>query len=429
MQKLTAESAASQGHSAKKLTSEFVQSLTANGKDQWHPDPGLVGLGLRVTPQGAKLWIARKRVAGELRKATIGSFPELSPSAARREASPVLEAFGQGKDPAIERANRRRAIESNTTTIEMLADRWMAEQVKPKRKPRTAADYDKLFKQHINPAVGRISVAALSWEDVSKFHSSMARKPRRANYAVSTLRALMTYAEKIKLRPPHSNPCKGIEFFRERARERFLSESEIGRAGEAIDTAEREGKIGPHAAAGLRLALFTGARSGEITAAQWFHIDWQRKLIRLPDSKTNEPRTIHLSDAAIEVLRGISRRGPYVIAGAKDGEPYKSLSRAWIIARSYTGLDDVRLHDLRHSYASLAAGRGVSLQMIGKLLGHKVLVTTARYAHLTRDAAAAVNDELGATMAAAIEKKKKAPAQDSTVVKLRRSHRSPREGR
>jgi integrase len=239
----------------------------------------------------------------------------------------------------------------------------------------------------------------------------------------------MTYAEKIKLRPPHSNPCKGIEFFRERARERFLSESEIGRAGEAIDTAEREGKIGPHAAAGLRLALFTGARSGEITAAQWFHIDWQRKLIRLPDSKTNEPRTIHLSDAAIEVLRGISRRGPYVIAGAKDGEPYKSLSRAWIIARSYTGLDDVRLHDLRHSYASLAAGRGVSLQMIGKLLGHKVLVTTARYAHLTRDAAAAVNDELGATMAAAIEKKKKASAQDSTVVKLRRSHRSPREGR
>ena len=109
--------------------------------------------------------------------------------------------------------------------------------------------------------------------------------------------------------------------------------------------------IGPHAAAGLRLALFTGARSGEITAIQWEHIDWQRKQVRLPDSKTNTPRTIHLTDAAIEVLKTLPRVGPFVIAGAKPGEAYKNLSRAWIIAREYAGLQDVRLHDLRHSYA------------------------------------------------------------------------------
>src|SRR5690348_10204471 len=141
--------------------------------------------------------------------------------------------------------------------------------------------------------------------------------------------------------------------------ERFLSEEEIGKAADAIQRAEREGKIGPHGAAGLRLALFTGARSGEITAVEWTHIDWDRRIIRLPDSKTNEPRTIHLSDAAIDVLKTVPRISRFVIAGAKPDEPYKNLSRAWIVARRYAGLGDVRLHDLRHSYASLAAGRGV----------------------------------------------------------------------
>jgi integrase len=137
----------------------------------------------------------------------------------------------------------------------------------------------------------------------------------------------------------------------------------------------------------------------------------------LPDSKTNEPRTIHLSDAAIEVLRAVPRVGPYIVAGAKPGEPYKNLGRAWIVARKYADLEDCRLHDLRHSFASLAAGRGVSLQMIGKLLGHRVAATTARYAHLARDAVSAVNDELGAAMTAAIEKGVPQPA---TVLKLRR---------
>jgi integrase len=233
----------------------------------------------------------------------------------------------------------------------------------------------------------------------------------------------MTFACDLGLRPPLDNPCRRIKLYREGRRERFLSEQEIGKAAEAIDEAEREGVIGRHAAAGLRLALFTGARSGEVTALEWKHIDWERRFARLPDSTTNEPRTIHLSDAALEMLRALPRIGPHVVAGAKPGEPYKNLSRAWIIARTKRGLGDVRLHDLRHSYASLAAGRGVSLQMIGKLLGHRVAATTMRYSHLARGAVAVVNDELGAAMAAAIEKGK-APT-SGTIVKLprRRSRR------
>src|SRR5262245_11060525 len=215
-------------------------------------------------------------------------------------------------------------------------------------------------------------------------------------------------------------PFRRIKRYRERKVERFLSEAEIAKAAEAIEQAERAGKIGPHGAAGLRLALFTGARSGEITAIQWSHIDWQRRLIRLPDSKTNEPRTIHLSEAALEVLKTVPRIGRFVIAGAKPDEPYKNLGRAWIDIRGNAGLQEVRLHDLRHSFASLAAGRGVSLQMIGKLLGHKVAATTQRYAHLAKDAVAAVNDELGAAMQAAIAK---GQPKSAKVVKLKRLRR------
>jgi integrase len=233
----------------------------------------------------------------------------------------------------------------------------------------------------------------------------MKNTPRRANYTIATIKTLLGFAVRCGLRS--NNPASGIQRYREYKRERFLTVAEIGAAADAIMTAESDGVIGPFAASGLRLALFTGARSGEITATKWDHVDWQRRLIRLPDSKTNEPRTIHLSDAAVEVLRNVPRVGPYVIAGARHGKPFKSLSRSWIVAREYAGLKDVRLHDLRHPYASLAAGRGVSLHMIGKLLGHKDPATTARYAHLARDAVQAVNDELGAVMEAAIKKPKR----------------------
>jgi len=243
--------------------------------------------------------------------------------------------------------------------------------------------------------------------DIGQDGSEFYARPRSATVGLAReLRDLVPKCRKadVGLRPPHSNPAKKIRMYRQGVRERFLSEEEIGKAADAIYQTETAGKIGPHAAAGLRLALFTGARSGEISAAQWSHVDWQRKQIRLPDSKTNVPRTIHLSDAAVEILKTLPRVGSFIIAGRYKNEPHQNLTRAWIIARVSGGLEDVRLHDLRHSYASLAAGRGVSLQMIGKLLGHKVAATTQRYAHLARDAVASVNDELGDLINTAIEK-------------------------
>lgn len=385
-----------------KLTNELIEQIVAAGVERTVFDSATPGFGFRLTAKGKAIWIARARAGTNRAKISLGTYPEKKLSAARAEAHAALRDIRDGKDPRAEKAIRRAALTAGQITVAELAERWLNEYVRPKLKPRTIADYERLVEDRINPRLGALPVALVSKSDVISFHASMANTPRRANYTVATFRALMTFAEDVGLRPPLSNPARKVKMYRQSNRERFLSEDEIGTAADAIASAEDDGKIGKHAAAGLRLALFTGARSGEICAAQWSHVDWQRKQIRLPDSKTNEPRTIHLSDAAIEVLKDLDRVGPYIVAGAVKGEPYKNLSRAWIIARAYGGLHDVRLHDLRHSYASLAAGRGVSLQMIGKLLGHKVPATTQRYAHLARDAVAAVNDELGAAMSAAI---------------------------
>lgn len=398
-----------------RLTEALLDILRPADRDQFVFDTMLSGFGYRLTPAGTGVFFVGKP------RRTVGRRADLSAAEAREKAREMLVDIRQGKDPHLERRAREQAMAAGSMTVRQLAEQWMTQYVRPKLKPRTVADYEKLLAKHILPTLGHLTVAGLARADVTALHVSMKETPRRANYTVRTIQGMMTYACDNGLRPPLDNPVRKLKLFREAARERFLSEEEIGAAADAIRAAERDRIIGPHAAAGLRLALFTGARSGEITAVEWRHIDWQRRFIRLPDSKTNEPRTIHLSDAAIEVLKTLPRVSKFVIAGAKSNEAYKNLSRAWIKVRDRTpGLEDVRLHDLRHSYASLAAGQGVSLQMIGKLLGHKVPATTQRYAHLARDAVAAVNDQLGVALMAAIDRK---PPDGAKIIKMRRRGR------
>ena len=257
-----------------------------------------------------------------------------------------------------------------------LAAKWMAEHVRPKLKPRTVSDYEQLLAQRICrrtgicrllPLAATTSIACMSPCGQSR-GGRTTPSPPSARCSISPL--ILGCGHRPPIRPIASNSIASAKSNASCLRPRSRPQPK------ALPRPNVPAKIGPVIAAGLRLALFTGARSGEIAAAQWQHVDYERRLIRLSDSKTNEPRTIHLSDAAVEVLRAIPHLGPYIIVGAVPGEPCKNLSRAWIIARTYAGLADVRLHDLRHSYASLAAGRGVSLQMIGKLLGHRSPQTT-----------------------------------------------------
>jgi integrase len=403
-----------------RLTEAYVGALAPNGRDRFIFDARQPGFAIRITPIGTKIFTAQGYVNGRKRRVTVGYYPEVSVAQARELALQALADMRRGNDPVIERKARLTAGKAREMTVAQLVEKWLADYVEPKLKPNTRRDYRQLLAQHILPRLGNLSVAHITRDDVVRLHVAMAATPRRANYVVSTVRTLLNFAIDLGLRPPASNPARGIKAYREYSRERFLSETEIARAADAITAAEQRGTVGPHGAAGLRLCLFTGARQGEVTAIEWSHIDWQRRLIRLPDSKTNEPRTIHLSEAALEVLRTVPRIGRFVIAGAKKDAPYKNLTRAWIDVRRNAGLQDVRLHDLRHSYASLAAGRGISLQTIGKLLGHRDPQTTARYTHLARDAVQAVNDELGAAMQAAIAKGQPPTAK---VVKMKRPRR------
>ena len=408
-----------------RLTESAIEALRADGRDRIVFDALQPGFGVRITPSGTKIFIAQARVGGRPRRIAIGRHPDKKVAEARTEARGALQDMRAGRDPKSEQADRARSVEAGLTTLAAFAERWLDEYVRPKLKPRTASDYEKLVEQKIKPALGHLILARVAKDDILRFHATMKATPRRANYTVRTVGALMTYAEDCRLRPQQTNPCRRIKMYPEHLRERFMDEAEIGRAAEAIAGAEREGVIGPHAAAGLRLALLTGARSGEVTAIRWVHVDWARRQIRLPDG--NEPgrktgaRTIYLNEPAIEVLKTVPRVGPFVVAGAKPGEPYQNLGRAWIVVRGRAGLDDVRLHDVRHSFASLAAAKGHSLPMIGKLLGHKVAATTQRYAHLARDVVSDVADEIGAAMTAAFEKKSEQPA---NVVKLRRRKRA-----
>ena len=393
-----------------RLTQPFVDAQTADGRDRIVFDSQVSGLGLRITPTGDKIFVAQARIAGRKRRITVGYAADMPLSKARAEAQQMIVAMRNGVDPTAEQKARLRAAAARSVTVRDFSARWLTEHAFPKLKPRTSQGYKEILARHILPALGDLSVAAIDREQVERLHLAMADTPRTANQAIAIVHALLSFAVQHGLRT--SNPAARIKAYRENKRERFLSEAEIGAAADAITQAESRG-IGPFAAAGLRLCLFTGARSGEVTSIQWHHIDWERRLIRLPDSKTNEPRTIHLSDAAIEVLRSIPHVGPYVVAGRKSGSPFQSLSRAWHIAREYAGLSDVHLHDLRHSFASIAASQGLSLYTIGKLLGHRNPKTTARYAHLARDVVQSANDEIGAVMQAAIRKPR------GKIVKLR----------
>jgi integrase len=396
----------------KRITESLAAALQAkvSDKDEFIFDALLSGYGLRRTPAGVVIHIAVARAAGHKVRTTLGKWPAMKTAEARSLAGMAIADVREGRDPLLERRARLRAAAVNGVTVSAYAEKWM-EHVRLKRKPKTARDYAHILNNHVLPAFGHRTIAEIRPDDVDALHVKLQATPRMANYVTATFGVMMRHAIQAGLR--RDNPCRDVVRYREKGRERFLSPREFAAAVEAIDKAVGNKVISPRAAAGLKLLMFTGARRSEIRAALWSHVDWTRRLIRLPDSKTNTPRTIHLSDAAIAVLHSLPRDGTFVIGG---GEAF--LNAAWSVVRSRCGLTDVRVHDLRHSYASAALAAGVPLAMVGKLLGHAHAGTTSRYAHLAADDAAAANDVVGAALAGMTTK-----PSSGTVVKLRRGRR------
>jgi integrase len=304
-----------------------------------------------------------------------------------------------------------------------LFEAYMADRIRPKRKPRSGELFASYIGRHIVPALGKRPALGVTRTDVAKLHRSVGKEhPVTANRLLTVIGAAYTYGAQAGLLPEGlRSPAKGIEKYREQSRERYLSEAELARLGEAIRLAEttgikwaenpkskkQDGKttIGPHAAAALRLLLFTGARLREILDLKWDHVDLQRGLLLLPDSKTGE-KTIVLAAPSIAVLTGLPRVGHYVIAGEDPDKPRATLRHIWALVSKQAGLDGVRLHDLRHSFASVGAGSGMGLPILGKLLGHANVSTTQRYAHLAAVPLLRAADTIAGTIAAAMGEKR-----------------------
>jgi integrase len=384
-----------------RITKRAVDAAKAAEADSFLWDSALRGFGLKVTPKGRKIYLVQYRVGGRhgrTRRVTIGEHGSpWTPDAARKEAKRILGEVDAGRDPAAEKAKAKA-----DKALAVVLEQFMAEHVRAKLKPRSRAEYERLAKLYIAPRLGRRPVGEIARSDVAALHYALRATPCQANRVLAVLSKFFAWAEKRGL--SEGNPCRHVEKYRERRRERFLSEAELARLGEALAQAERNGSCSPWTVGAIRLLLFTGARLNEILSLRWEHVDLERACLRLPDSKTGA-KTIPLNAPALDVLGRLPRveGNPHVVVGERPGRHLVNLEKPWRRIRAAAGLSDVRLHDLRHSFASVAAGSGQSLVVIGKMLGHSQPQTTARYAHLADDPVRAASEAVARRIAAALD--------------------------
>lgn len=382
-----------------KITKRAVESLTPNCGQPVLWDSEIKGFGVRCRPSGAKFYVVKTRIGGRQRWLTIGRHGSpWTPEAARREALRVLGLKAAGQDPATLRDRQKGAI-----TLAELGARFLTEYVPHHCKRRTAQEYQRALSLHINPVLGQQRISDVTRPDIARLHHGLRDKPYQANRCLAVLSKMLNLAEAWGLRPDGSNPVRHVKKHREEKRERYLTEAELQRLGSVLADAEARTTESPYSIAAIRLLILTGARLSEILTLQWAYVDLGNAVLRLPDSKTGA-KLIYLNTGAVELLRGLPRidGNPFVIVGNKPGGRLINIQKRWRRLRTKAGLGDVRIHDLRHSFASVAVSSGMSLAMIGKLLGHTQPATTARYAHLSaaplREASEAVATKISGLM-------------------------------
>lgn len=392
---------------AVKLSKRVLDAATGEGRDRVVWDAIIKGFGLRVRPSGAgeiKTWVFHYRADGggrraPQRKLTIGAAGPggLTAEQARKEAARLAAAVRLGQDPAREGREQREAA-----TVRELAAAWLDRHVAHHCKARTRAFYAEVIQNLILPSFGARRARDVRRAEVARWHNGLAKTPYRANGALRTLRALYAWGSTHGYAPEGVNPARGVELFRERGRERALTAEERSRLNGALqDCAARYGQP---AAAAVALLVLTGARLREILTLEWRHVDWQAGVLRLTDAKgmngkQHRQRIIHLPAAAIDVLNQLPRLSPFVFPGDAMDAPRTDLKRPWAYVKGAAGIEGVRLHDLRHTFASTAVSHGVPLQNVGRLLGHASVRTTERYAHLAPDALADTARRVGALLA------------------------------
>ena len=417
-----------------KLTKRVVDAAKPAERDLLLWDDEVSGFGLKVTPAGRKVYVLQYRMAGRgssTRRLTIGRHgAPWTPEVARREATSLLGRVKAGEDPATAREAAKRDL-----TVAQLCDLYLMEGCATKKASTLATDRARI-ERHIKPLLGRKQLSRLSRADIERFLSDVANGKTKvdektkkrgraivrggkgtASRTVGLLGGIMTFAAGRGL--IGVNPVHGVKRFPDQKGERFLSAQELQRLGGALEKAERAG-VNPHAIAAIRLLILTGCRRGEVLGLKWDWVDFEHACLRLPDSKTGA-KIVLLGAPALQLLANLPRYegSPYVFPatakrtqGMRDGgrtqrlhrddAHFVGLPRVWQDITERADLKGVRLHDLRHSFASVAAAGGDSLVVIGKLLGHRNASTTHRYAHLAADPVRAAADRIAETIAASM---------------------------
>ncbi|RZF63241.1 DUF4102 domain-containing protein [Sphingomonas populi] len=337
-------------------------------------DTDLPGFGLRCRTTGRKTWVLQHRERGNARFETLGSTATMDVRQARREALKIL------RSAALDGLPQKPAAKPSVgLTFEQFFPEFM--ECVAGWKASTATRNASAIKAHILPAFGSLPVAQMSRADIVKWRDAMGQKPAAFNRSVPVLASIFKMAETLGYRPGGSNPCKGIARYKRKLPERYLSGSEYRALASVLKAAEAEL---PGAVTIIRLLIYTGARRQEIAGLRWEWIKPPR--IFLPDSKTGA-KVIYLNAPARKILDGLrgEQISGLVFPGGRNLSVPLNPDPAWFKLRARAGLMDVRLHDLRHSFASLAIRDGVSLSVVGKLLGHALPESTARYAHLADD--------------------------------------------
>ncbi len=382
-----------------KITKRTVDAAKPGNKDAYLWDDELTGFALKVTPAGRKVYLVQYRIggrAGRTRRLTIGAHGAITADQARSEAQAALRQVARGEDPAAAKDKRK-----GSQSVSALLEQFLAEHAEARLKPRSATEYRRLVTKLVPASMLRKPVIEADRTDLARLHHSLRETPYQANRLLAVLSKFFNWCERNGFRPDYSNPARHVQKYKEDKRKRYLSEKELADLGTALHHAEQQGEEDVYVIAAIRLLVLTGARLNEILTLRWDHVDLEGQCLRLEDSKTGA-KVVYLNPAALEVLAALPRieGNPHVICGRKEGSHLVNLQKPWQRIREAAGLSDVHLHDNRHSFASFAVASGMSLPLIGALLGHSQPQTTARYAHLADDplkaAVKVVGSKLGA---------------------------------
>ncbi|MDE1148622.1 MAG: site-specific integrase [Azospirillaceae bacterium] len=358
-----------------KITKKLVDQMQPGPTDILVFDTLLKGFILKVTPLGAKTYLVRYRMGGRatpLRKYTIGRHGSpWTPDSARTEAEKLLAKVRQGTDPAVEKKERL----AQGFTVTELADRYLSQHVDMKNKATTQKEFRRLVETIIKPELGTRATASITRGDISALHHRLRATPRQANHVLSVLSKMFSLSEVWGFRPDNTNPCRLIERYRETARERFLSDDEVVEVGKAVAAAEHDRTAHDSVLNAIRLLLLTGCRVGELLALRWTDIDLEAALLLIRDAKAGA-RAHPIGAVAVAFLTEMGRTSPWVLPGIQDANKplaANSLSHTWGRIRTKAKLEDVRLHDLRHTVGTYAGQTGANAFLVRDKLGHKTL--------------------------------------------------------